>query len=205
MVDFLFRWLDALKVPFHHDFVDFDNRFDQSLMRFVDVDQIGFGICRIQDVDDLAEVLSGCVWNVEQHALATPQLLKVVSDLREVNIFAVQFVDHDDSAKAKSIRFVKNSPRVHFDPRLCVHTNQCIVDAGKSCDGLSDEIGIARRIDHMKVLFGELEVCRLGLDRVLVIFLFLIEVTNAGAFIDTMTTLDGTGHCQEFVDEGRFS
>ena len=72
---------------------------------------------------------------------------------------------------------------VDLDARLGVDDDRRRVDAPHGADRLADEVGIARRIDQMKMLAAVIHVHHAGFDGVLVLFFFLIEIADAGAIV----------------------
>ena len=56
----------------------------------------------------------------------------------------------------------KHAPRVDFDARVGVDHDHGRFDRAEGADGLADEVGIAGRIEHLKILTAVIEMDELG-------------------------------------------
>ena len=137
---------------------------------------------------------------------ALPHISRIgVHQRREIDVLGVHLVDHDHAAQARLAGFVEHAPRVDFDAGLGIDDDRRRVDPVHGSDRLADEVGVTRRIDHLEVLAAMVEMDDLGLDRVLVVLLFRIEVADAGSVVHTRMSVDRAGLDQHVVDERRLA
>ena len=94
---------------------------------------------------------------------------------------------------------------VHLDAGVGVDRDERGLDGAQGADHLADEVGIAGRVEKIEVLAGVIEVDERGLDRVLVMLLFVVEVADAGAGVDAGVSLDGAGFDEQLVDQRRLA
>ena len=64
------------------------------------------------------------------------------------------------------------------------------IDGMHGADRLPDEVGVAGRVDRIEPLAVVVEVDHVGLDRVAVHLLFLVEIADARALVDAGRTRD---------------
>ncbi len=151
------------------------------------------------------EIVAAPERNVERHAGRAEGLLDLVQQRREVDVVRVHLVDDEDPAEPLLAGFVEHAAGVHFDARMGVDDDGRGVDAAQGFDGLADEVGIARRVDDVKVFAGVIEMGDFGFDRVFVCLFFFVEVADAGAVVDAGRMVDGPGLDQQGVDERRLA
>ena len=199
---FLFGRRRPFEVPPHHFFVDLDDRFEQRIVDFVRVEQRAAGVGRhLQRAEHTFERRAVADRHIQQHAGGAPHFADRVDQRREINVIGVHLVDHDDAAEPRLARLIEHAASVDFDARLSIDDDHRGVGAVHRADGLADEVGVARRIEHLEVLSSMIEVHELGFDRVLVVLLFRIEVADARPVIDTRMRSDRAGLHQHVVDE----
>ena len=75
------------------------------------------------------------------------------------------------------------------------------IDAAHGADRLADEVGIARRVDHVEPLAGVVEMHDAGFDRVFVGLFFFVEIADARAVIDVRQPVDRAGLRQHPIDQ----
>ena len=143
--------------------------------------------------------------HVQQHAGTAPHLADVVHQRREIDVLSVHLIDHDQASEARLASLRKDAPRVDLDARLGIEDNGRRVHPVHGSDRLADEVGITRCVDHLEVLAAVFEMNDLRLDRVLVVFLFRIEVADARSIIHARMRVDRTRPGEKMVDERRLA
>ncbi len=87
----------------------------------------------------------------------------------------------DHLADPRVIGFLPRPPRVDLDARMGIDGDQRRVDGPQGSNRLTDQVGIAGAVDEVEVLTAVLEMSHGRLDAILVVFLFFVEVANAGS------------------------
>ena len=118
-----------------------------------------------------------------RHAGIAPHLADDVHQRGEIDVLRVHLVDHDHASEARLAGLREHAPRIDFDACLRIDDDDGRVHTVHGSDRLANEVGITRRIDHLKELAAVFEMNHLRLDRVLVVFLFRIEVADAGSVV----------------------
>ena len=121
----------------------------------------------------------------------------------EVDVVGVHLVDDDHAAQAGLAGLVEHPPGVDLDARLGVDHDHGRIDAPQGADRLADEVGVARAYRWRGTCLPPWSKwTSVGLDRVLVLLLFLIEVADAGAVVDAGRAVDRAGGRQQACRPG---
>ena len=152
-----------------------------------------------------AEIGALAQGNIQKLAALAEHLLDVLHERGEVDVVGVHLVDGDEPAQAGLARLVEDPAGGHADAALGVDLDDHRVDGVHRADRLPDEVGVAGGVDRIEPLAVVVEVHHVGLDRVVVDLLFLVEIANARAVVDAGRTGDGARHGKNLVQEGRLS
>ena len=205
--NFLGRQRFAVEIPLHQRFIGFDDRVHDGL---VPLGRVGGGAGRdgrrnFQSAHHAADFRSESDGQVHRHAGVTEGLADRVNQSFEVDIFEVALGDNDHPSQTGRPGEVEGSPRIHFDSGCAAQRDDGRFDAPQAADRLSDEIGIARRVDDIDVLAAVFEVNQGRGDRVLMVLGFFVRIQNAAAVFDGAGPGRGAGFKQHQVRERRLA
>ena len=198
--------LDAVEVAGHHVLVDLDDRLDERGVDVVGIDQRPAVSCRhLERAGHAAEIAALAQGNIQKLAGLAEHLLDVLHQRGEVDVVGVHLVDGDEAAQAGLARLVEDPAGGHADAALGVDLDDHRVDGVHRADRLPDEVRVAGGVDGIEPLAVVVEVHDVGLDRVVVDLLFLVEIADARALVDAGRTRDRARHGEDLVQEGRLS
>ena len=203
---FLVARFHAVEVAGHHVLVDLDNRLDERGVDIIRIDQGALDICRhLERARHAAEIGARAQGNVQELAGLAEHLLDAFHQRGEIDVVGVHLVDGDEPAQAGFARLVEDPAGGHADAALGVDLDDHRIDGVDRPDGLPDEVGVAGGVDRIEPLAVMVEVHHVGLDRVMVRLLFVVEIANARALVDAGRTRDRARHGKNLVQEGRLS
>ena len=194
------------EVAFHQRFVRLDDRVHHRLIPFL---RIGNGLRRhrrgdFERADDAAEFGTQADGQIHRHAGVAERFPQRVENAIEIEVIQVAFVHDDHPADSLLTSQVERSPRVHFDPGAGAQHDDRGFHGAQTADHLTDEVRIARRVDHVDVFAGVREMNDGRRERVLVVLGLFIRIEDAGAVIDRTGSTDGSGFEQQEVGQRRF-
>ena len=194
------------KIPLHDRLVGDDDRLDQRLADFLGVEQGAGGVGRrIERAGHAVEIRPVPQRHVQRHTGRAEQFLDPLEQPGEVDVVGVHAVDDDHPAQAGLARLGEDPAGVDLDPRLGIDDDHRGIDAPQGPNRLADEVGIARRVDGVEPFAGMVEVGHLGLDRVAVRLLFLVEVADARAVVHAGRAGDRSRLRQDAVHQRRLA
>ncbi len=203
---FLIGRQGALEVALGHLFVDFDDRLDEL---DGDGDRIQDGSAdvggHLERADHRFEIVAVADRQVERHAGVAEKVLNAFDQRRELDVVRVHLADDEDPPQPQLAGLLKHPPGVDADAVVGVDHNGGGVDAVQSAQGLTDEVGIARRVEQIELLAGMREVNQARLDGVLVQFFLFVEIANAAALVDAGRPLDRAGRGKDLVGQHRLA
>ena len=162
--------------------------------------------CRhLERAGHAAEIGAPAQGHVQKLAALAEHLLDVLHQRGEVDVVGVHLVDGDEAAQAGLARLVEDPAGGHADAALGVDHDDHRIDGVHRADRLPDEVGVAGGVDGVEPLAVMVEVHDVGLDRVVVHLLFLVEIADARALVDAGRTRDRARQGKDLVQEGRLS
>ncbi len=170
------------------------------------VNQRTFGFARrLEGSHHAMEIGANAQGDVQQDALRAEDLADAFQKGGEVDVIGIHLVEDEHPGQPGLVGLGEDAAGVDFDAGLGVDHDGRRIDPPQGPDGLADEIGVARGVEHVEVLAGVVEKHRFGFDGVAVRSFFLVEIADAGPLIHAGRPVHHAGEGQHAIDQGRLA
>ena len=175
------RDLALLQVLLHQLLVDLDHLVDELAVRFLHRGEIGLARRREEAVRDPGAPARG---QVERQAFLAERFLDAPEQVLEVHVVGVDLVDDDQPVEAALRRRLHEAPGHHLDAVLRVDHDGGGLDRRQRGQGVTQEVGVPRRVEQMDFRVLAVEAAHGQLQRVLQLLLERGVIADGSAALD---------------------
>ncbi len=126
-------------------------------------------------IDHLSELTTDGIGDIDQRAGIAKRSDQLMHEFFEVDRIAIESRDNNRIDQPGLSRGVEYAARVDFDARMRMDTDGGAVHTSHRANSLSNEVGIAGRVEQREVQAVVLAVSDFGFDRMMMTFFFGIE------------------------------
>ena len=147
----------------------------------------GFGVFKpfLEDnVGNADEVFAFADGYGEGNNFFTEEGFDLFHKVAEVHVFAVDFVDENNTGQADFFRIFPHAFGAHLHACCGVDDHKGCFRRAKGADGFADKIHISRRVDNVEFHFTPFDRNDAGADRCSTILFFFCEVGHGIFLID---------------------